>query len=191
VRDLAFASRSEIKIICTQPPLNDFAVPPSSVGRLLASDAGIQPVVAKALEIGALARCCAEFLPPELARTVRAANFKEGRLVLLAATPAGAAKLKLLAEGLRKFLLEQGAEVKGVSVKVQPEGAAPAPSAPRARPALSPRAVSALADLHRRLRDSPARRALKTLLDHHVGPEPRTFSAAARKKAAARRRKKG
>jgi len=185
VRDLAFASRSEIKIICTQPPLNDFSVPPSTVGRLLASDPGIQPVVAKALEIGALARFCAEFLPPGLARAVRAANFRGGQLVVLSATPAAAAKLRLLAEDLRKFLLKQGVEVKAVSVRVQPEVREPVTAVARRLSGLSPAAVTALADLHRRLRDSPARRALKTLLDHHVGPGPRTLGAGAGKKATA------
>jgi len=150
----------------------------------------MQPVVAKALEISALSRLCVEFLPPELARTVRAANFKDGQLVVLAATPAGAAKLKLLAEGLRKFLLEQGAKVKGVSVRVQPEGAAPRETASRKHPELSPQAVNALTDLHHRLSDSPARRALKTLLDHHVGPDTATPSTGARKRAAGRGRRK-
>ena len=73
---------------------------PIKVGRLLASDAGLQPVIAKAREIGALSKLCFDFLPPGLARLVQAINLKDRQLVLLAASPAAAAKLKLLSEGL-------------------------------------------------------------------------------------------
>ena len=99
---------------------------PSKVGRLLASDAGLQPIVEKAREIGALSKLCFDFLPPGLARLVRAINFnnrsQDRQLVLIAASPAAAAKLKLLSEALCLFLLQQGAQVNSVSVRVQPGG---------------------------------------------------------------------
>lgn len=139
---------------------------PTKVGRLLEADPGLQPVVAKALELAALSRLCVDFLPPELARRTRAVNLKDGRLVLLAATPAAAAKLKLLSESLGKFLSDQGAKVNSVSVRVQPEAAHVQEVTPRARPPVSPAGLSALRELYRKLPDSPARRALKTLLDH-------------------------
>jgi hypothetical protein len=147
-------------------------VQPSKVGRLLASDAGLQPVVTKARQINALSKLCFDFLPPGLARLVRAVNFNERpgdrQLVLLAASPAAAAKLKLLSEALRKYLSEQRAEVNSVSVKVQ-IGAPAAGDAPPRQPArLSRSALEALQALHRRLPDSAAREALKTLLDHHL-----------------------
>jgi len=143
-------------------------VQPSKVGRLLASDTGLQPVIAKAHEINALSKLCFDFLPPELARLVRAVNLRDHQLILLAASPTAAAKLKLLAEPLRTYVLEQGAEVNSVSVRVQP---APGPGrdGPSRQPArLSRGALDALQALYRRLPDSPARDALKTLLDHHV-----------------------
>ena len=143
---------------------------PSKVGRLLALDAGLQPVIEKAREINALSKLCFDFLPPGQARLVRAINLRDRQLVLLAASPAAAAKLKLLSETLRKFLSEQGAEVNSVSVRVQP-GATAAVDAPDRQPSrLSQSALGALQALYRRLPDSPARRALKTLLDHHVKP---------------------
>ena len=140
---------------------------PTKVGRLLESDPGLQPVVAKARELSALSRLCFDFLPAELARRIRAVNLKDGRLVLLAATPAAAAKLKLLSESLGKYLSEQGAKVNSVSVRVQPgnPGVQEVTSAPRK--ALSPDAQKALRELYDKLPESPARRALKTLLDHH------------------------
>jgi len=145
-------------------------VPLSKVGRLLASDAGLQPVIAKARQISALSKLCFDFLPPGLARLVRAVNIRDNRLVLLAASPAAAAKLKLLSETLRKYLLEQGAQVNSVSVRVQP-GTGPEPvAAARTVPRLSQSAINVLHELYRKLPDSPARRALKTLLDHHLRP---------------------
>ena len=141
---------------------------PSKVGRLLALDAGLQPVITKAREINALSKLCFDFLPPGLARLIRAVNLRDRQLILLAASPAAAAKLKLLAEPLRTYVLEQGAEVNSVSVRVQP-GSGPAGDVPSRQPArLSRGALDALQALYRRLPDSPARGALKTLLDHHV-----------------------
>ena len=141
---------------------------PSKVGRLLALDAGLQPVITKTREINALSKLCVEFLPPGLARLIRAVNLRDRQLVLLAASPAAAAKLKLLAEPLRTYLLQQRAEVNSVSVRVQP-GAEPVGDVAARHPArLSQGALDALQALYRRLPDSPARGALKTLLDHHV-----------------------
>ena len=141
---------------------------PSKVGRLLALDAGLQPVITKAREINALSKLCFDFLPPGLARLIRAVNLRDRQLILLAASPAAAAKLKLLAEPLRTYVLEQGAEVNSVSVRVQP-GSGPAGDVLARQPArLSQGALEALQALYRRLPDSPARGALKTLLDHHV-----------------------
>jgi hypothetical protein len=149
-------------------------VQPFKVGRLLASDAGLQPVIAKAREISALSKLCFEFLPPGLARLVRAINFNERpgnrQLVLLAASPAAAAKLKMLSEALTLYFLQHGAQVNSVSVRVQPGGASvPEVTSGPARK-LSPEALAELQGLYRKLTDSPARKALKTLLDHHLKP---------------------
>jgi hypothetical protein len=142
-------------------------VHPTKVGRLLESDPGLQPVVAKARELTALSRLCFDFLPAELARRIRAVNLKDGRLVVLAATPAAAAKLKLLSESLGKYLSEQGAKVSAVSVRVQPGNPSVQEVTSGPRKALSRDAQKALRELYERLPESPARRALKTLLDHH------------------------
>ncbi len=145
---------------------------PIKVGRLLALDAGLQPVIAKAREISTLSKLCFDFLPPGLARLVRAITFndrlQDRQLVLLAASPAAAAKLKLLSEALLTFVLQHGGQVNSVSVRVQP-GASEASAAPTRRPPqLSLAAVTALTRLHQELPDSAARQALKILLDHQV-----------------------
>lgn len=147
---------------------------PSKVGRVLASDASLQPVVEKARQISALSKLCFDFLPPGLARLIRAITFNnrpgDRQLVLLAASPAAAAKLKLLSEALLTYLLQQGAQVNSVSVRVQP-GAVPDNVAAARQPRrLSRTALDALQALYQRLPDSPARTALKTLLNHQLVP---------------------
>ncbi|MBM3353000.1 MAG: DUF721 domain-containing protein [Betaproteobacteria bacterium] len=143
----------------------------SRILRLLQADAELQPLVDKALEINALSRLCGDFLPPELAQRVRAANLKDGQLVMLAETPAAAAKLRLLSVSLCQFLSKRGAKANSVSVRVQPgaERRAEVRKSPRK---LSPQAASSLQKLHQGLADSPAREALKNLLDHQVKPKP-------------------
>ncbi len=145
---------------------------PSKVGSLLASDASLQPVVEKARLINALSKLCVDFLPPALARLIRAITFNhrlgDRQLVLVAASPAAAAKLKMLSEALLAYLTQHGAQVNSVSVKVQP-GAGPENVAAARQPRrLSPAALDALQALHQQLPDSPARTALKTLLDHQL-----------------------
>jgi hypothetical protein len=140
----------------------------AKLANLLGSDPSLQPVIAKARDLHALHNLLLRFLPPELARQIRACNRKDDKLVILAATPAIAAKLKLLSESLRKFLLKQGLEVNSVFVRVQPDAELQRHKTPEKKAALSPAGVGALRQLHGRLRDSPAREALKALLDHQV-----------------------
>ena len=147
---------------------------PSKIGRLLASDASLQPVVEKARLINALSKLCFDFLPSGLARLVRAITFNNRpgdlQLVLLAASPAAAAKLKLLSEALLAYLLQHGAEVNSVFVRVQPGAGVENVTIARQPRRLSRTALDALQELHQRLPDSPARAALKTLLDHQLVP---------------------
>jgi len=135
---------------------------------LLSTDSEMQPVVAKAREINALANLCNEFLPPELAAQVRPANLQGDKLVILAANSAAAAKLKLLSGSLNDFLVKRGAKVNSVSVKVQP-GQAAATSVPQPDSrGVSDRAFSVLSELYSTLGESPARQALKRLLERET-----------------------
>ena len=147
---------------------------PSTIGRVLASDASLQPVVEKARQIGALSKLCFDFLPPGLARLVRAVTLNnrlsDRQLVLLAASPAAAAKLKLLSEALLACLHQHGAQVNSVSVRVQPGAGPDNVTVARQPRRLSQSALGGLQALHQRLPDSPARTALKTLLDHQLVP---------------------
>jgi hypothetical protein len=137
----------------------------SRIDRYLTTAEGLQPLIAKALEISSLSRRCIEVLPPELGPYVRGANIREDTLVILAANPAAAAKLKLFAGTLSQSLLKQGSKVKSVSVRVQPRPAAAQFAAPHKHAILTEGALKTLAGLRDTLEDSPARRALDALLD--------------------------
>ena len=140
-------------------------MPLPKIDTLLATDSEMQPVVAKARQINALANLCKEFLPPELASQVRPANLQGDKLVILAANSAAAAKLKLLSGSLSDFLVKRGAKVNSVSVKVQP-GEARSNDATEVREArVSPRTFAVLSELYESLGESPARQALKRLLE--------------------------
>ena len=147
---------------------------PPKIDRYLAADDALRPIVAKARQIDALAKLCADFLPPALVRQVRTANLRDGELVLLASNPPAAAKLKMIAESLRKFLLQQGSKVSLVSVRVQPSSAHPEATAQPKAAVLSATGISELSELYGRLSpESPARRALGRLLSHHgLKPPP-------------------
>jgi hypothetical protein len=147
---------------------------PPKIDRYLSSDDRLRPIVAKAQEIGALGKLCTEFLPSGLSNQIQAANLRDGELVLLAATPAAAAKLKMLADSLRKFLLRQGSKVSLVSVRVQPNRSQSAPPSQLKLSTLSAAGIAELSALYERLgENSPARKALAELLRHQgVKPPP-------------------
>jgi len=167
--------------------LPDFPLHPAKADRYLITDAGMERVVAKARELRSLTRACLDFLPPGLASQIRAANLRDGELALLAANPAAAAKLKLVAESLRKFLLLQGTKVSSVSVRVQPTRSQMAPPAQPKTITLSEGGKAELSELYRRLgADSPVRRALGVLLTRQgvkTRPQdaPRTAAAGRRR----------
>jgi hypothetical protein len=142
------------------------------IDRILSADGELQPVLAKARDIRALGGLVDGFFPPDLARQVRVANFREGELALIAANPPAAAKIKLLALSLSRYLAKQRWQVNSVSVRVQPtESPAVVRHGQAAKTVhFSTQALEALRRLHAGLGDSPARDALSTLLERHKAP---------------------
>jgi hypothetical protein len=136
--------------------------------RILSAESELQPLVVKARELRALAGLVDVFLAPDLARQARVANFKDGELVLSAANPAAAAKFRLLAPALSRFLCERRWQVKSVSVRVQPRPSRPLGSSTDAaahqKPNLSSNTLKTLRELHAGMADSPAREALASLI---------------------------
>ncbi len=145
--------------------------------RILAAEATLQPVLAKTHELRALAGLLDGFLPPDLARQARVVNYRDGELVLVAATPAAAAKLRLLAPSLANFFIKQRLQVNSVSLRVQPSAARTDAVAPRKIAYLSTLTLERLHNLHKAMAPSPARDALRALLARRgvipAGPPPR------------------
>ena len=147
-------------------------VRPLKLDRILAAEAALQPVLAKAHELRALAGLLDGFLPRELARQARVVNYRDGELVLLATSPAAAAKLRLLAPSLVNFFLKQRLQVNSVSIRVQPTDSRKSDVAPQKNANLSTLALESLRTLYNEMRNSPARDALRTLLERRgITPE--------------------
>ena len=140
---------------------------PLKLDRVLAAEATLQPVLAKTRELRALAGLLDGFLPPDLARQARIINYRDGELVLVAASPAAAAKLRLLAPSLVDFFLKQRWQVSSVSLRVQPN-AAHSGAAPRKTAQLSTLTLDRLRKLYNSMAASPARDALGALLQKRL-----------------------
>jgi len=134
------------------------------LGRVLSAEGDLQPVLAKARDLRALAGLVQGFFPADLARQVRVANYREGDVVLIAANAAAGAKLRLLAPTLSQFLSERRWQVNSVSIRVQPNSARQAFVAPQKTATLSTPTLDSLRALHDRMAASPARDALGRLL---------------------------
>jgi hypothetical protein len=126
----------------------------------------LEPLLAKARALKSLAGLVQRFLPSELGRELRVANFKDSELLLIAANSAAAAKLKLVAPALCRFLVERRWQVSSVAVRVQPT--MPRGSEPRQKTVhFSTAALESLRCLYAAMSASPARDALARLLQRY------------------------
>jgi hypothetical protein len=132
--------------------------------RILSAEGELQPLVAKARDLRALAGLVQGFLPADLARQARVANYREGEIVVVAATAAAGAKLRLLAPTLSHFLSERRWQVNSVSIRVQPNWPHAEGVASQKTATLSTVTLTSLRALHDRMAPSPARDALQRLL---------------------------
>jgi hypothetical protein len=136
---------------------------PQKLDRILSADGELQPLLTKAHELRVLSGLVHLFLSVDVAAEARVLNFKDSQLLLAAPNSAAAAKLKLLAPALARFLIERRWQVNSVSIRVQP-------SMTRARAPIresvqfSTSALAALRELYAAMRPSPAREALGRLL---------------------------
>ena len=134
-----------------------------SLSRILSAEGELQPLLTKAHELRTLSGLVYRFLSADIAGEVRVVNFKDSQLVLFASNSAVAAKLKLLAPALGRFLSERRWQVSSVSVRVQPNASRSA-TATRKDVQFSTFAIAALRGLHAAMRPCPAKEALGRLL---------------------------
>ena len=136
---------------------------PRKLDRILSAESELQPLLTKAHELRVLSGLVHCFLSVDVSAEARVLNFKDSQLLLAAPNSAAAAKLKLLAPALVRFLVERRWQVNSVSIRVQPTMARPGAVA-RQAVQFSTFALQALRTLHGEMRPSPAREALGRLL---------------------------
>lgn len=163
--DRVLASPSEIRIICTHNLRFSILVRLSQLDRILSAEPTAQPLLAKARDVRAVAALVARFLSAGLASQARVVNLREGELVLAAAHSAAAAKLRLLAPSLCRFLSNQRWQVSSVAIRVQPNASRTEPAATQKTAQLSTHTIDRLKRLYDELKDSGAREALGKLLE--------------------------
>ena len=139
----------------------------TKLDRVLSADGDLQPLLAKARDLRALAGIVHGFLSADLARKTRVANLKDGRLVLIADHSAAAAKLQLLAPALVRILQDQRWQVNSLSVRVQPNASRGAAAERQKSVYLSTHTLDGLRALHSSMRPSVAREALGRMLRRH------------------------
>ena len=132
--------------------------------RILSAEGELQPLIAKARDLRTLAGLVQGFLPADIARQARVANYREGEMVIVAATAAAGAKLRLLAPTLSRFLSERRWQVNSVSIRVQPNWSQTEGATSQKTATLSTVTLTSLRALHDRMAPSPARDALQRLL---------------------------
>ena len=90
---------------------------PRNIGTLLNS--GIDPLMPQAKRLLELRKILHDALPENLSKASEIANYKHGKVVIFAKNSAVAAKLRLLAPGVKDRMARTGHEVTGIEVEVQ------------------------------------------------------------------------
>jgi len=141
----------------------------SKLDRVLSAESTLQPLLSKARELHALAALVERFLSADLASQARVVNLRDGEMVLAAVHSAAAAKLRLLAPSLCRFLSNQRWQVSSVSVRVQPNASRTGAAATQKTAQLSTLTIDGLKRLYAAMSPSPARDALGALLERQRG----------------------
>jgi len=126
---------------------------------------GIAALMPHTKRLIALREILFSLLPEPLARRCSVANYKKGRVVILASNGATAAKLKLMLPALLEQLSGRAMEVTGLEVAVQ--ALEPEPQVPEKTEKISQEAVLGLAKLCEQLPDSELKTALARIVFQH------------------------
>jgi hypothetical protein len=133
-----------------------------NVDAYLEQAGGINSLMPQAKRLLELRQILLETLPAPLAQFANVANFRQGKVIIFAANSAIAAKLKMLAPGLKDRLVDRGLQVTALEIEVQPgQGTA---SLPQKAAVLSDAGRRALARLESQLPDSKLKSMVSALL---------------------------
>jgi len=123
---------------------------------------GIASLMPQAQRLLELRRIFAAILPRELADSCSIANYKQGRIVVLASNGAVAAKLNLLRPALLDRLSKRGVEITGLDIRVQPRNDSPQPLDKSSK--ITQGAAQELDRLYQQLPDSELKDAVGRIL---------------------------
>jgi len=83
------------------------------------NDGGLGDIIRHAKDMGELVHTLQQALPDDLSASIRSANIRDnGELVILAASPAWAAKLRFEANRLMEIVRQAGTDVTSCTVRV-------------------------------------------------------------------------
>ena len=132
------------------------------ISRYLKVSPDLAAVTQHAERLIALQHLFEAIAPPLLAQSCRVANFKQGKLVLLAANNLLAAKLRQVVPTLSYEFCNRGWQVTAIQIAVQQSGDEPQTS--RSVEPLAPAARAHLAELANQVSDPRLRESLEHLL---------------------------
>jgi hypothetical protein len=130
------------------------------VGEYLDASPEVDRLTSRAAFLLAARQVLAEALPEPLRRSCAVANYRQGKVVLLADSSATAARIRLLAPSLVELLGKGGLQVTGLRVDVQPDVTRRVQPTEAKSLLLSPSATEAIARTARSLPEGPLRQAL-------------------------------
>ena len=128
---------------------------------LLNANSELRPLLSKARTLSTLEQHFSAIAPAFLAAATRVSDLGEGRLTLIAQSPAVAAKLRQMAPDLVQSLRQRGCAVEELKIRVE---ISPRASSPQPR-VLGPHALDALQTLENDLEESPLKQALLRLTE--------------------------
>jgi len=131
----------------------------------LDQDDSLAALMPQAKRLIELREILASLLPESLARRCSVANYKQGRVLILAANGGTAAKLKLMLPALLEQVSRRAVEVTGLEVAVQAPGSETQLSEKSAK--ISQEAASRIAALCEQLPDSELKTALARIAFQH------------------------
>lgn len=133
------------------------------IGQYLDSSAGVGRLASQAACLLAIRQVLAGALPESLRQSCAIANYKQGKVVVIAESSAVGARLRILAPSLVELLGKSGLNVTGLKVDVQPEVRSRAQVTEKKNLLLSSSAASALERAAQQLPEGELRRAVGAL----------------------------
>ena len=133
------------------------------LGDFLDTGEGISRLMPQAAVLLTVRRALAAALPDNLLRSCAIANYKQGKVLIFAASSAVAARLRLLEPRMLEVLSKRGLNVTGLNVEVQPGHRFVAQVTEKKALRLSPKASQALANAGAKLPDGALKRAVDAL----------------------------